>query len=95
MGNAFVDDDGWVMIDGVKIGKLIMRDGEPCLQVKPKDRRRNMVDARLADLAKLDIKCVESPKTPAKEPVVRKRPEPRSKGPGPTETRPGRGGGDG
>lgn len=53
---VIVDCDGFVVVDGVKIGKAVKRDGEVCIQWKDKNKHRSArrgtdkVEAHIQDL---------------------------------------------
>lgn len=58
----------WIVVDGVKLGKIVMIDGKPAIQVKDKDGRRSalrgtdLLVVRITDLFALTLDGDPPPK---------------------------------
>lgn len=56
MSNVGKDDRHYLYVDGVKVARIVQRDGAPCLQFHDKDKRRcaergsDKVEVKLSDL---------------------------------------------
>lgn len=59
MGRIFVDERGFLKVDGVPVGRCIQGPDGPCLEFIDKDRRRsairgsNKVEVKLSDIQQI------------------------------------------